>query len=439
MVKFSNIFKLWNIGKQEETTKDKKAETPSETNLKIPPVSQVREIEIGNDSSGENIPQKSAEPIKYSDIAQISTPPQSSQNQVETPVFGDIAPAPNGTRNNVVVPSGTPEKPEPLDLSRLREQDGKETSMLYDKLYEVNQHTLNVINNKLPSTYINIKEIIQLIKEVVASIQSNSTLIDLIYRQSEETYLISHQVNVTLISLAIGHGLDYNRTRLEELGLAAFFHDIGMQELLFLVEKKGKLSKSEYELVRNHIKIGIQILQQIPELPVFVIDVCYQHHERISGSGYLGMQEGTIHEYAQIIGLADTFEALTHNRSHRTAKTIQMTLRELTGMADTEFSQKVLKRLIRKIGIYPVGTFVLLNTQEVAEVIKNNENFPLRPVVKIIYTPGDKPSSSLTGQASLGSPVGASKTLDLLANQTFYIIATLTREEALSKAITDKI
>jgi HD-GYP domain-containing protein (c-di-GMP phosphodiesterase class II) len=297
----------------------------------------------------------------------------------------------------------------------------------------MNQHTLNVINNKLPPTYININEIMQLIKEIVASIQGNPTLIDLTNRESKETYLIPHQVNVTLISLVIGHGLGYSRMRLEELGLAAFFHDIGMQELLFLVDKKGKLSVDEYELVRNHIKIGIQILQQIPELPTFVIDVCYQHHERLSGSGYLGIQEGTIHEYAQIIGLADTFESLSHNRSHRTAKTVQMTLRELTEMTDTEFSKKALKILIKKVGIYPVGTFVLLNTQDVAEVIKNNEKFPLRPIVKIVYTSGDKP---LNSDCEVHT---SSKTLDLLTNQCFYITATLTKEEALSKAVTDKL
>lgn len=434
MVKFSNIFKLWNVAKEEDATKDKQAEKSPDSNLKIPAVSQTREMEIKNDSPGKNIPQKSTESIKYSDMTQTSASSLKSQNEgaavksgIETPAFKDITAAklkePENTNIAFKREVVTSNKPEQLDSAKPREQDSKSMAdalLLYDKLYTMNQYTLNVINNKLPLTYINIKEIAQLLKEIVASIQNNPAFIDLTYRESKETYLVSHQVNVTLISMVIGFELGYDRMRLEDLSLAAFFHDIGMQELLFLVEKKEKLSESEYERVRNHIGIGIKILQQIPELPSFVIDVCSQHHERLGGSGHLSLEESIIHEHAQIIGLVDTFESLTHNRSYRTAKTVQNTLRELTQMTDTDFPKKALKILIRKIGIYPVGTFVLLNTQEVAEVIKINEKFPLRPLVKIVYQSGDKLISS--------------KTLDLLANQTFYITATLTKKEALSQS-----
>jgi HD-GYP domain-containing protein (c-di-GMP phosphodiesterase class II) len=194
-----------------------------------------------------------------------------------------------------------------------------------------------------------------------------------------------------------------------------------MQEIFELVLQKRKLSYSEYELVRSYIKIGIYILQQIPEMPSYVVDVSLQHHERMSSSGYLGLQEKEIHDYAKIIGVVDSFESLTHTRPHHEARDTKSALRELLETASSEFARKAIKILIKQIGIYPTGTFVMLNTQEVAEVIKNNENHPLRPVVKVVYTFEDKLKSL--------------KIIDLLSNQNVYISTTLKREEALKRAI----
>ena len=88
--------------------------------------------------------------------------------------------------------------------------------------------------------------------------------------------------------------------------------------------------------------------------------------------------------------------------------------------ADTDFARKALKILIKHVGIYPVGTFVLLNTQEIAEVARANDNFPLRPVVNVLYVSEGK--------------LALLRTVDLLSNPSLYITGTLTREDALARA-----
>ncbi|HLD35090.1 MAG TPA: hypothetical protein VJC37_00025, partial [Planctomycetota bacterium] len=113
-------------------------------------------------------------------------------------------------------------------------------------------------------------------------------------------------------------------------------------------------------------------------------------------------------------------ETLTHYRPNRVTKTAQAALRELIETADTDFARKALKILIKQIGIYPVGTFVLLNTQEIAEVVRSNENFPLRPVINVLQVAEGKLSHL--------------RTVDLLANHSLYVTGTLTREDALAKA-----
>jgi hypothetical protein len=128
----------------------------------------------------------------------------------------------------------------------------------------------------------------------------------------------------------------------------------------------------------------------------------------------------TIHEYALIIGLADTFEAITHSRSYRKQKSSQVAIKDLIETAGDDFDRNALKVLVRRVGIYPVGTRVELNTGEIARVVKVSESFPIRPMVTILLT-------------SDRTPPIEPKTIDLAKNQNVYIRTTLDEEELLAK------
>jgi HD-GYP domain-containing protein (c-di-GMP phosphodiesterase class II) len=109
----------------------------------------------------------------------------------------------------------------------------------------------------------------------------------------------------------------------------------------------------------------------------------------VGGQGYpRGLKGAEIHEYAQIIGLADTFEALLHSRPHRKRFLPHDAVRELVVKEKASFSTRILKCLIQQFSVFPLGTRVQLNTGEIGEVIEVHPQYPLRPVIRVYMDPG---------------------------------------------------
>ncbi|OGX20275.1 MAG: hypothetical protein A3K54_02350 [Omnitrophica WOR_2 bacterium RBG_13_44_8] len=113
-----------------------------------------------------------------------------------------------------------------------------------------------------------------------------------------------------------------------------------------------------------------------------------QEHERLNGSGYPeGLKEDEIHEYAKIVAVTDVYEALIHPRSYRDALSPNEAIRELLSINTAMlFETKILKMLINRVGLYPIGSWVELNTGEIGKVSSANEDSPLRPKVNVIFS-----------------------------------------------------
>jgi HD-GYP domain-containing protein (c-di-GMP phosphodiesterase class II) len=201
-----------------------------------------------------------------------------------------------------------------------------------------------------------------------------------------EDYVYCHAVNVAFISLELGRGMDYSAARLCELFCAAFLHDIGIVPYMELIGKRGALTPDEFSNVKEHPVKGLEILNKLGgEFSPGIVEVITQEHERMDGSGYpKGLREGAIGEFAQIVALSDVYESLTHSRPHRLRHTPPKAVNEILNQKSI-FSVKVLKLLLERIGIFPVGTWVRLNTKETGIVSKNNQGLPLRPAVQVLF------------------------------------------------------
>jgi len=204
---------------------------------------------------------------------------------------------------------------------------------------------------------------------------------------NNEDYLISHIINVLIYSLKIGTGLKYTGDKLLELGLAALTYDIGFFKIPEnITRKNGKLTESEFNTVKRHTEIGKDILSQFHAEYPMLSRVAYEHHERKNGSGYpLGLKDNEICEYATIIGLADTFDAMIHNRPHRKALAQYFSVKELISSKDSLFPSRFIKIFLDEMGIFPVGSYVRLNNMETGRVISNTKIHPLKPTVKMIF------------------------------------------------------
>ncbi|MEK6567384.1 MAG: HD domain-containing phosphohydrolase [Candidatus Omnitrophota bacterium] len=134
-----------------------------------------------------------------------------------------------------------------------------------------------------------------------------------------EDYLITHSVNVCILSLAVGRGLKYKKEQLEDLGIGAFLHDLGMVKVKKdIIKGNHKLGAAEYEQVKKHTDYGVEILNNVPGINQDILAVVGEHQERADGTGYpRGLTSGKINEYARIVGLADVYDALTHSRPYR--------------------------------------------------------------------------------------------------------------------------
>lgn len=232
-------------------------------------------------------------------------------------------------------------------------------------------------------------QIRHLIEDLIASIQNGDQQLfeSLFHHLSPSSDPLSlNLVNVCVLSLELGMDLGYSRTQLMDLGAAAFLHDVGMRKHRKLVSHPRGLNKHERILIQDHTQTASEIFGKAEDsYKGHVLQAITQEHERVDGSGYpQGLKNGDIAEYARIIGLVDVYEALTHERPYRKAYS---SLEAVKILAQDKhlFDRKLMKLFLQRIGFYPKGTFVELNTREIAQVVRQNDGMPLSPVVKVVY------------------------------------------------------
>jgi HD-GYP domain-containing protein (c-di-GMP phosphodiesterase class II) len=151
-----------------------------------------------------------------------------------------------------------------------------------------------------------------------------------------------------------------------------------------ILEKPGRPTSEEFAEIRRHPEYGQEILAACPGLPESVPLVALQHHERTDGSGYpQGLTTPQIHPHSLITAVADSFDAMTTNRPYHKGCAPRQAVLELYGLADRRLDGRAVQALIRLVGVYPVGTRIVLNTGERGVVLAANPHDATRPVVLI--------------------------------------------------------
>jgi len=239
-----------------------------------------------------------------------------------------------------------------------------------------------------------------------------------LYSKAPALDIASHLLNVCIFAIEIGMGLNYTRGDLERLGLAALLHDLGMARIPEnILRKPGRLTPEEFEIVKKHPEEGVAILKALGGNNLWISEVISQEHERYDGRGYpRGLKGGEIHEYALIIGMADVYEALTHHRFQRKNLPPFDSMKEILSVERSSFPERIIKSLIARLPVFPVGTMVRLNSKEIGVVVKTDTLSPFRPTVEIIFDPsGHKPKTK--------------RVINLKENPLLYIISLVSEEE----------
>lgn len=256
-----------------------------------------------------------------------------------------------------------------------------------EKLYQDSISLIKSILDKgLKKEAFETQEIKNCIEKIVDQIYAgNTVLINLTNNSTPENYLFAHSINVAILSLVLGLGLGYNKEQLIELGVASFLHDIGMVKVTEITQKTGKITEEEYNKIKGHPVYGVDILSMVKDISQAAIYVAQEHHEWPNGKGYpKGLKGSQIEEYARIVSTVDTYEALTHPRPYREKLHPYEAVRDILKNKE-HFDFKFLKVLIERIGIFPIGSWVMLSTNEIGQVIDVNKDSPLKPTVKIMF------------------------------------------------------
>lgn len=140
----------------------------------------------------------------------------------------------------------------------------------------------------------------------------------LIGLSSHDFYTYNHSLDVAIYSLGLGQSVGFSKRDLEELGMGALFHDIGKRSVsLDILCKKGSLNDAEWAQMQEHPNFGLIILNQNPNMSDAIKAACFEHHESWAGNGYPQQLMGEeIHPFARIVAIADTFDAMTTQRSY---------------------------------------------------------------------------------------------------------------------------
>lgn len=217
----------------------------------------------------------------------------------------------------------------------------------------------------------------------------------------EYTYLHSIAVCGLMIGLARELGLDEQLT--QDIGMAGLLLDVGKSRVpLRLLDKPGPLDPDEHVTIREHTRMGHDILCASGIESPIVLDVCLHHHERPDGQGYpLGISAPTLSVYARMAAVCDVYDALTSTRPYRDRVSPGAAF-EIMGGSQGQFDARVFRVFREMIGIFPIGSLVRLQSQRLGVVLDEPTEDPAAPDVYVFHC-------AQTGQPLPGARVQTSQ------------------------------
>ena len=222
---------------------------------------------------------------------------------------------------------------------------------------------------------------------VEVQLPNDPLFINAIHHDSPSNFIEHHSVNTAIFSIKMAQHLGYSKDKQVEIGMAALIHDVGValipREILF---KQDKLSQQEIYLLRERPNYSFKILKQFGDAYSYLAETALQIYERYDGSGYPnGIKGDEINEYAQITGLVNVYEALIHSRPQREKFLHFTAVKEIIRNNKKGFQRKYLKALLNIFFIFPLSSYVRLNSNAVGRVIETDPDQPMRPKIQIVF------------------------------------------------------
>jgi len=287
-----------------------------------------------------------------------------------------------------------------IDLERPWEstnyEDAEQRKRAAKRTYEQSVAvTKEVINSVRMGRTASVKKVKRAVQNIVDQVLQNETsIVGLTTIRDYDQYTFNHSVNVCIFSISIGKRLGLTKLQLYDLGLAALLHDVGKSRVpIDVLNKTDALTDNEWRIMQAHPWLGVLTLfglRGYGEIPYRGIIVAHEHHMKIDLTGYpKTIRDRELSVFSKIVAVADGFDAATSRRVYQTTP-IQpdQVLREMWENRRRGYDPVLVKSLINLLGIYPIGTCVILDTYEMAIVHAASADVTQlnRPTVRVICT-----------------------------------------------------
>jgi len=229
-------------------------------------------------------------------------------------------------------------------------------------------------------------EVDELIQPFVEEVKREKNIFGLLEQlQTKDEYTFQHTINIGILAYIFGDWYGLKGEELHRLATAGTLHDIGKSKIpLEILNKPGKLTPEEYAIMKNHSKLGYEILQRSGGYQEDVMLAVLQHHERQNGTGYpLNLIGQQIHIFARIVAVADTYHAMTSDRVYRhkvNPYVVLETLKRNMHNLDVQIIHVVINKMLN----YLQGCQVILSNGQRGDVIYIDKENLAYPLVKTV-------------------------------------------------------
>jgi len=315
-------------------------------------------------------------------------------------------------------------KPEPKPKGQFPKQDHhhflNELRTIKKTYNQTHRYIIQVLKDVRIGNNIDVDSAKSIAADITDSIlQNENALVLLSQLKQHDEYTIRHSINVCILALLFAKYIGLEKGQLRDLGVGALLHDIGKMSLpKSILNKPGPLTESEFKKVQQHPECGYLILEHYHALPTAALEAVRSHHERIDGSGYPhGLLEKQISLFPLIVSIVDVYDAITTNRSYHSGISPHEALKLMYENEMGAYPKTLMDTFIQCLSIFPIGSIVQLDNDEIGIVVTVNRNKHLFPIVLLVLDAKRRPYyprllCNLETMNELGTPIKIKRILE---------------------------